>query len=516
MNAPDTQTPDTHARQPAQRFKLLDNNPAERPLPCSLEAEQHVLACCLLDAGQTLARCLREKISADSFYFPGNAVIFQILVDLHRTGRGLDLQVLGEELNLRRQLDQVGGWPYLLELTNTEKVSTTAHAGYMIERVREKWILRKLLQAGTDMVEKIHTYTGGLEEFTSRHSLRLQRWADFVTRLNRPGQAEEAAASKAALAEILAGKVDKSRQLSLGTAYADHVLFPLDVKNEDWLVVVAGPPSGGKSSHMRQLTAANAANGKRGAVFLLETGKRRWQWAMAASQAGANLREILEEPARVLPEKIKLFQQWDDTITSWMDERLWIYDDVFFLEDIERTIRELDRTLREKDLQAGVDPAAARGLDYVVIDYLQLMPMREKIMKREEQVAHLSRTLKRLFKAINISGIVGAQLNRRSRDEERRPRLSDLRESGAIEQDADCVLAVHTPATDRSGTAQDGERSVHEVELIQLKRRNGPANVSIDLLFFKAQTRFQDAVRKGDARPGAPKPSTGYKREGSS
>lgn len=482
----------------------------ERSPPCSSEAEEHVLACCFLDGGQTLARCQREKITADSFYFPANAKIWQTLVQLQKAGMPVCLEVLAEELKKIHQLEAVGGWPYLLQVTG--KIPTTAHVGYFIDQLRDKWVLRKLARFGTEMVEQVYSFTTGLEEFAGRHALRLQRVADFVTRLNRPDATAEAAAAKEALAAILAGKIDKSRQLTLGTPHADATLLPFDVKNEDWYIVIAGPPSGGKSSVARQIVGENAVLGKRGAVFLLETGKRRWQWALAASRAHVNLRDILEAPHTVLPERIKAFQAWDDEITTWMGERLWIHDDMFFIEDIERTVRELDRSLREKEIAAGVPADEAVGLHYVLIDYLQLCNTRERINKREEYVSHLSRTCKRLFKSINVSGIVLAQLNRKARDEERRPRLSDLRESGAIEQDADAVEAVHTPTTDRSGAEQNGERSTHEVELIQLKRRNGPANLAVDLLFHKTQTRFSDCVHKGEARPGAPKPAQGYKR----
>lgn len=497
-------------REPALRLVQPGEAP---PIPCSAEAEEHVLACCLIDEGATLARCGREKLTAEAFYFPASRKIFEVLLAMQQAGRAITLEVLAAELTTRREFEGVGGWPYLMQVTG--KVSTTAHAGYFIEKVRELWVLRRLRLCGQALVEDIDKFTGGLEDLACRHTLRLQRWADFVVRLNRPGLGEEMTAARAQLEQILAGKVDKSRQLSLGTSYADEVLLKLDVKNEDWFVVVCAPPSGGKSSYTRQVVGVNAIAGKRVVVFLLETGKRRWVWALAASLAGVNLRDVLEAPGRVPPDRLTMFLEWEKQITAMLGVQLWVYDDLYNVEDIERTTRELDRTLREQDQEAAAAAGRApRGLDLAVIDYLQLMTTRDaqRIHKREEQVAYLSRSCKRLFKSLDITGIVLSQLNRKSRDEERRPRLSDLRESGAIEQDADCVLAVHTPAKDRTGAEQTGERDVQDVELISLKRRNGPANLAIDLLFFKSQTRYQDAPRKGDARPGAPKPATGYRR----
>lgn len=497
-------------RERASRLRVVEPNEGPEP-QASREAEEHVIACCLVDSGVTLSRCVREKIAVDSFYFPAPKKCYEVLLAMLHAAKPITLPVLAAELEQRREFDMVGGWPWLLQITND--VPTVVHVGYFIDQVRSRWVLRRLRKYGAEITAGVDEFTDGdLVEFAARHALRLQRVADFVTRLNRPAAAEETAAARAQLEQILAGKIDKSRQLSLGTPYADQVLLPMDVKNEDWMVVLCGPPSGGKSSVGRQIVGVNCQAGKCGAVFLLETGKRRWIWALAASFAQVSLREIMDAPHQLPKDRLKLFRDWEVAISGWIDERLWVFDDLYNIEDIERTARELDRTLREKRIAAGADPATARGLDFILGDYLQLMGTRKNIVKREELVAHVSRSWKLMCKAMDLTGVVLAQLNRRARDEERRPRLSDLRESGAIEQDADAVLAVHTPAVDRAGNAQDGERSVAEVELIALKRRNGPANLAIDLLFFKTQTRYQDAVRKGDLRPGQPKPAEGYKR----
>lgn len=505
--------------RPHLRGLPAPDDDAPREMPASAEAEEQVLACCLIDGGITLARCLQGKLTPDAFYWPANALVFEALVEMGKRQLPITLEVLAEELSTMKVFEQVGGMPYLIQITG--KIPTTAHAGYFIEKVREKFVLRKLIRCGTDLIEKTYQFTGGLDEFVGRHTLRLQRWADFVTRLGRPGQEEDAAAARLAALDIQAGKIDKSRQLERGLPYADEMFLPYDVANEDWLVIIAGGPSSGKSSRLREIVGHNCRNvekegvttHKRFAVFLLETGSRRWRWALAANLAHVNLRMVLEEPARMLPGELKRWNDWNDEITRWAGERLWVYDDIYFFEDIERTVRELDRSLREKDLAAGIPPEKARGLDGVVIDYLQLMSIREKIRMREEQVAYMSKGCKRLGKTLNVTVCAGAQISRKSRDEERRPRLSDLRESGAIEQDADAVEILYVPACDKSGVAQTGERSVVEMELISAKRRNGPANIAVDVLFHRTQTRFADATRKGDPRPGAPMPKDGYKRE---
>lgn len=500
-----------------QNFRVLSpdddavRSAAQRTPPASAEAEEHVLACCLLDGSTTIARCLREKITPESFYLPANKLIFEVIAELHAKNHVVNLEMLAEELKTRRQLEVVGGFAYLMQVTS--KIPTTSHAGYFIQTVREKWVLRRLVTLGTDLVEKTYDFTGGLEDFVSRHALRLQRLAGFVTRQGKPSQQEDAQLARTAAHEILAGKVDHSHRLSFGLPWADKNFLPIDVKNEDWFTIIGAGPSGGKSSVMRFAAGANCRKKKRGAVFLLETGKRRWLWSLAAGLAKVNFRDMLDDPKRAFPKDVASWIAADDEVTAWVGERLFVYDDLFFIEDIERQIREVDRTLRDADLAAGVPAEEVRGLDFVVIDYLQLMTTREKIRVRQEIVSHLARRCKMIFKTMDIAGLVAAQINRNARDEGRRPKLSDLRESGAIEQDSDRVIFVHTPTEDKAGVAQTGERSIDEVELIQAKSRNGPKEIVVDVLFHKKQARYEDAVRPGDARPGMPKPEGGYRRE---
>ena len=202
-----------------------------------------------------------------------------------------------------------------------------------------------------------------------------------------------------------------------------------------------------------------------------------------------------------------------------METQLWVYEDLYDVEDIERAVREINRALIEKDLAAGVEPAKVRGLDCIVVDYLQLMTSRDKRLMggpREQVVAHMARAMKRMLKQLDIVGWVGAQINRDSRNAGAPPKLSALRESGAIEQDADRVIFVHTPAENRAGQVQDGTQLIDEIEVIQAKSRNGPKDVVVRLNFHKQFTLYTEAVHKGDVRPGLPKPPTGYKRENAS
>jgi replicative DNA helicase len=375
------------------------------------------------------------------------------------------------------------------------------------------WVLREWLKESAAAMELCYGYSGGLEDLLSKHAAKVQRMADFSRQSRRESLRDQAKAARAAALKAAAGQVDRSRWLTFGLPHADACFQHFDVNNEDWYAIVAGPPSGGKSTVMRQVAGANCVEAKAGVVFLLETSLRRWLQALAAAFAHVDLRKLHELPK----DRLAVFDQWMQTVEAWVEERLWIFDDIYHLEDIERVTREVNRRVTEQRIAAGADPATVHGLDFAIVDYLQLIDLREKFRgQREEKIGMISKGLKKLFKSVNITGLVGSQLNRKAREEGRHPRLTDLRESGSIEQDADVVLAVHTPAEDKSGAVQDGTRAVDEVELLQLKRRNGPRDVAVDLLFYKTQGRYVDAKGTSVARPGLPKPPGGYKGKGKS
>ncbi len=152
----------------AERAATLPAGAIDRSPPHSAEAEEHVIACCLLDGSDTIARCLEARLSAESFYFPANRLLFEIMLEIYQKSPPVSLEILAEELKTRRQLEAVGGFPYLMQVTG--KIPTTAHAGYFIEKVREKHLLRELIKTATGAIEQAYGFTGGLEEFVDKWS----------------------------------------------------------------------------------------------------------------------------------------------------------------------------------------------------------------------------------------------------------------------------------------------------------------------------------------------------------
>ncbi|MCM2304074.1 MAG: replicative DNA helicase [Elusimicrobia bacterium] len=495
--------------RPARKWRVLEGQ--GRPLPHSLEAEAYLLSALLLDPADVLARAEIIQLTPEAFYDPRHGLIFDVARDMWRKKLPVAVHTVAEELKTRGQLEHLGGYAFLAQAS--ERVPTTAQAGFFLEKVFEQGLLRALIREAAATSEEAYGYTGGLDELLGRHASKFQRLADFALRRNRKPQREVAAEARAYAQAAMHGRLDKARAIPFGgLPHTTAAFLSFDVREEDWLCILAGVPNGGKSTLLRQHVAHNLVAGKTFVVFLLETSRRRWLMALAAMFAGVNLRE-LEETRTLFPAKAQCFDEWLAWVESIMETQLWIYDDQFYLEDIERQIRDINRRVRERQLAAGCSLEQAYGLDGVLGDHLHLVQTRKEFRgNREAQVSYIGRTLKLLHKGLDVPGFWAAQLNRSSRVEKRRPRVSELRDSGTLEQDADAVHLIHTPEESKAGAKQDGTLATHEVELIQGKRRNGPADLAVDLLFHRKLGSYEELVRPDAVRPGHTKPKSGYKR----
>jgi hypothetical protein len=148
----------------------------DRAPPSSAEAEEHVIACALIDEGETLTRAIQAGVTPAAFYFPANRILWETLTNLHASGKPVMLDTLAEELKTARLLEATGGFSYLMQVVS--KVPTTTHAGYFIDKVREKHLLREAISAATRTVEEAFSFTGGIEEFIASAKLRL----DYVAK----------------------------------------------------------------------------------------------------------------------------------------------------------------------------------------------------------------------------------------------------------------------------------------------------------------------------------------------
>ncbi|HVZ64551.1 MAG TPA: replicative DNA helicase [Lacunisphaera sp.] len=454
----------------AARAGTLPVAPPDRSPPHSAEAEEHVIACCLLDGSDTIARCLEARITAEAFYIPANRLLFEVILELYQKSPPVTLEVIAEELKTRRQLEAVGGFPYLMQVTG--KIPTTAHAGYFIEKVREKHLLRELIKAATGAVEQAYAFTGGLEEFVDK----VEQELFAVTQDRVSDSAQEIKDSVKEANTVIAKLLMKKGELTgVTSGFKDLDAMTFGFQRQE-MIVVAARPSMGKTSFALNIAEAAALPkaGKGEAVptlvFSLEMSASQLALRMLCSRSRVNIKLLRDGLVSRDGREVNALGQ----AAEEFKKAPILVDDSSNL-----TIMEMRAKARRI--------YARRKLGLIVVDYLQLVSGTDPRAPREQQVAEVSRGLKAMAKELDLPVIVLSQLNRSSEKENRTPRLSDLRESGSIEQDADVVLMLSRPkdADEKFQTAAGA------ADLIVAKQRNGPVG-DLKLTFLQEITRFEN------------------------
>ena len=456
-------------RGPFAPEPTLPPSAPDRSPPHSAEAEEHVIACCLLDGSDSISRCLEARVSAESFYFPANRLLFEVLLELYQKNPPVSLEVLAEELKTRRQLDAVGGFPYLMQVTG--KIPTTAHAGYFIEKVREKHLLRELIKTATGAVEQAYSFTGGLEEFVDKVEQDLFR----VTQDRVSDSAQEIKEAVKEANTVIAKLLMKKGELTgVTSGFKDLDAMTFGFQRQE-MIVVAARPSMGKTSFA--LNIAEAATlpkaGKEPVptlVFSLEMSSSQLALRMLCARSRVNMKLLRDGLVGRDGREVNALGQAAEEFKKCP----LLIDDSSAL-----TIMEMRAKARRI--------YSRKKLGLIIVDYLQLLSGSDSRAPREQQVAEVSRGLKAMAKELDLPVIVLSQLNRSSEKENRTPRLSDLRESGSIEQDADVVLMLSRPkeADEKFQTAAGA------ADLIVAKQRNGPVG-DLKLTFLQEITRFEN------------------------
>ncbi|MFZ5497397.1 MAG: replicative DNA helicase [Verrucomicrobiota bacterium] len=460
--------------RPSARAPLGENRGAPRAaaagreMPASEEAEQHVIACCLLDGSDTIARCLEARVTAEAFYYPSNRQLFEVILELYQKSPPVTLEILAEELRTRRLLESVGGFPYLMQVTG--KIPTTAHAGYFIEKVREKHLLRELIKTATGAIEQAYDFTGGLEEFVDRVEQDLFK----VTQDRVSDSAQEIKDAIKEANTVIAKLLMKKGELTgVGSGFKDLDAMTFGFQRQE-MIVIAARPSMGKTSFALNIAEA-AAMPKKGdpvpvLVFSLEMSASQLALRMLCARSRVNMKLLRDGLVSRDGREVNALGQ----AAEEFKRAPILIDDSSNL-----TIMELRAKARRIH--------ARKKLGMVIVDYLQLLNGTDPRAPREQQVAEVSRGLKALAKELDVPVLVLSQLNRSSEKENRTPRLSDLRESGSIEQDADVVLMLSRPkdADEKFQTAAGA------ADLIVAKQRNGPVG-DLKLTFLQEITRFEN------------------------
>jgi replicative DNA helicase len=425
-----------------------NNNQIARPIefertpPQDLVAEQSVLGGMLLskDAIADVVEIIKER----DFYRPAHELIYDAILDLYGRGDPADPVTVSAELTKRGDIARAGGAPYLHTLISS--VPTAANAGYYARIVRDRAILRRLVEAGTKIVQLGYSESGDVDDAVDAAQAEVYQVTESRTNEDY-----------IQLSELLPAALDEIQAISSGVAEEGVMsgFRDLDALTNGFhpgnMIVLAARPAVGKSTLGLDIARhASIHNGNTSVIFSLEMSRSEITMRMLSAEARVGLNNI-RSGSLSDDEWIRLAKRMGE-----ISEAPLFIDDSPNLSLME--IRAKARRLKQR-----------HNLKLIVIDYLQLMTSGKRVENRQQEVSEFSRNLKLLAKELNVPIIAISQLNRSPEQRsDKRPMLSDLRESGSIEQDADMVILLHRD------DLYDNQNRSGEADLIVAKHRNGP------------------------------------------
>ncbi|NTX01217.1 replicative DNA helicase [Myxococcus sp. CA051A] len=437
-----------------------------------LAAERAVLGAVLAD--NTLIAAVGEVVHADDFSSPAHAQIFAAMIRLDGKQQQVDHLTLAEELKVLGHLVAVGGPAYLMRLDQV--VPLASNAVQYANIVKDQALRRRLANVGREIQDLASQETGELEVLLDE----AERKVFLLAEKKREGDLRPVSE----LMEHTLDLLDKMKAASTGITGLSTGYIDLDNQltglHAGELIILAARPGVGKTSFAMNI-AVNAAlkENKAVGIFSLEMPADQLLMRLLASTARVDMKKL--RGGRLSPHDEEKFQEMAGALYN---APIYI-DDSGGLSPFD--LRAKARRVKQKDPR----------LSLLIIDYLQLMHQKGKVESRQLEVAEISRALKQLAKELEVPIIALSQLSRKV--EERKggkPMLSDLRESGSIEQDADVVMFIHREETEEGGEAppQSQSNTVIPVELIIAKQRNGPIG-EISLVFLAEYTRFESRSR---------------------
>ena len=452
------------APEPLAQDVSLDKVP-----PHDVDAEMAALGCALLER-EALDKTA-EHLTPEMFYHRPHQTICRVLLELYERRVDVDFNTVAERLRAMNALEQVGGAIYLTDLI--DRVATTAHVDSYIRIIRGKYLLRTLITASTEVVRRCYASAEDPEDLLDEAEQAVFAIAE-----------KKVAESFREMKPLVQGAVDKIERMFEDQHYVTglpsgfHDLDEMTSGFQDSeMIVIAARPSIGKTALALGI-AEHCAADKDGpkvpvAIFSLEMSAEQVTQRLLCVRAGMNLRDVRRGIFRK--------ERWQDIVNAASDLTVApIYiNDTPGLTPLQ--LRAIARRLK-----------ATYDVRLIIVDYLQLMSAgTRRPENRQQEISEISRLLKSLARELNVPVIVCSQLRREAETrQDRRPQLADLRESGAIEQDADVVMLLARPEfydpTDRPGIA-----------FVNLaKQRNGPTG-EVQLAFLKEYTRFEP-LRRGE------------------
>ncbi len=442
-----------------------------RALPHSEDGEKALLCSILLDPKELVPLCI-EQIGREAFYSHAHQTVYDAIVDLWDQKRPIDLVTLGQYLTDHGLLEKVGGAPVLSELFGF--VPSAANAQYYFEIVRDKFILRKLINTCNDCIRAAYEQNDSVDGLLDSAERGIYAIKNNQTGGNIVDINEQVFSAMEHIEQLYN---NRGQVTGLPTGFTDLDKLTSGLHPGEMVVIAARPSMGKTALAMTMAEHAAVDHKKSVGVFSLEMSSRQLVQRLLCSRARVNLQHVRNGglTERDFPRLT--------TAASHLHKTKMYIDDTPGLSILE--------------LRARARRLSSRfGLDLIVVDYLQLLrsPSRRGQENRQIEIAEISSGIKALAKELNIPVIVLSQLNR---DPDKRgggkPRLSDLRESGAIEQDADVVLLlVRSEIYEEDDEKKQQEKG--KADIIIAKQRNGPTG-EVTLAFLSEFTRFENLAR---------------------
>lgn len=449
----------------------------DRLPPHSQECEMGVLGCILLSPNDCMGECIEKlKAGGEAFYDLRHQTIFATLADMYDKREAIDLITLQQKLKDKQLLEQVGGLAYLASLPDA--VPSAANLTYYLDFVQEKYLLRKMIHTCTEVVGKVYDYEGEVDALMDEVERDILRISEARVQQHSSTIKELV---KSAINRLEDFHQRQGMLSGIGTGFADLDKMTNGLHGGE-MIVIAARPSVGKTSLAMNIAEHVALDQKIPVgVFSLEMTAESLVLRMLCSRSRVNLQDVRDG----------FFAERDfpkiTTAAGQLSSAPLYVDDSSGL-----SILQLRAKARRMFQQYGIK--------LFVIDYLQQMhSSSRKIDNRQQEIADISNGVKSLAKELKVPVIVLSQLNRDfERDKSRKPNLADLRESGAIEQDADLVGILYKADPDepnkRKDDIVDEETGVTPdtipVNLLIAKQRNGPIG-EVPLTFLRTLTRFE-------------------------
>ncbi len=437
--------------------------------PQSIEAEESIISAVLMDNNILLD--ILEIVSPDDFYKPAHGRIFSAITELFVKGEPVDLVTLAERLKQNNQLESVGGAVYLARIVDTAPVP--GNAKHYARIIREKGSLRKMITTANEIVTRCYEESGDVEEVLDYAEAMLFDIAEQKTKQNiypigkiidSNIDALEARQNSGSLMSGVPSGFKRLDKLTTGFQKSD-------------LIITAARPGMGKTAFALNLARHAAVEAEIPvAVFSLEMSKEQLSLRLLCSEARIDSARVRE-----------CFFNEDDWIR--LTNAAGVLSGAPIYIDDSTNLSSLDVKTKARRLKRE------KGIGMIIIDYLQLMRPARAQERRDLEISEMSRTLKSLAKELSIPVIALSQLNRRLEDRsDKRPQLSDLRESGALEQDADLVIFIYR---DDAYNKDENNPNKNIAEIHLAKHRSGPTGLC-SLIFKKEFTRFEN-MAYGDA-----------------